>query len=87
MNCKYCNNSSVDPSLTPDNDLSYCSIGVCDKGTNMFIRTGNTKRTSIVVHRWDKKTDKNIIVGIYDMKYCPECGRKLTENNLVVKNI
>ena len=87
MNCNFCNNASVDSSLTSDNDLSYCRIGVCAEGTDMFIRTGNEKRTSIIVHRWDKKKDKNIIVGIYDMKYCPECGRKLTENTFVVNNI
>ena len=85
MSCRFCNNVTVDPSLNYANDLSYNGIGVCLSGTNMFIRSGNGMATSIIITQFDDSKDANVTIGVYDMRFCPECGRKLTENRVGCK--
>ena len=80
--CHVCCNSVVEPELTSDNDLSYISVGKADKFYNLFIRSGNNKPTALIVSKWEEKLGHNIDIGFYKMKYCPECGRKLIENEL-----
>lgn len=73
--CKFCCNAYVEPALDIDNDLGYCSVGdsVTD-GYSMFIRSGNDKPTAIIVSH-----GSNDII-YYKMRYCPNCGRYLFEN-------
>lgn len=78
--CKYCCNASVEPELTHDNDLSYLTVGKSLEGTNLYFRSGNGQPTAIVVSQWNQDRNENEDVAIYEMKYCPECGRKLIEN-------
>jgi len=66
--------------LTSNNDLSYKSIGCTDQDHNMLIRSGGGKPTEIIVQQWNDMFQCNEIVGVYKMKYCSECGRKLIEN-------
>lgn len=76
--CGYCLNATVDSSLDSDNDLSYCDVGLSQSGYSMHIRSGNNKPTSLIVSR--AYHGRNFAVAVYDMKYCPECGRRLFEN-------
>jgi hypothetical protein len=73
--CKYCCNAYVEPALDIDNDLGYRSVGdsVTD-GYSMFIRSGDDKPTAIIVSH-----GSNDII-YYKMRYCPNCGRYLFEN-------
>ena len=80
--CQFCYNCNVDKELSPNNDLSYCSLGQTLYGFNMCIRSGGNRKTAIIVYRLNEKRKENEMVGIYVMNYCPECGRKLTENKI-----
>jgi hypothetical protein len=51
----------------------------------MFIRSGNGMATSIIITQFDDSKDANVTIGVYDMRFCPECGRKLTENRVGCK--
>lgn len=79
--CCFCCNAEVEPELSPDNDLSYLRVGSADKEYNMFIRSGNGSPTVLMVSKFDNTINQNVDIAIYKMKYCPECGRKLFENN------
>ena len=79
--CSFCLNASVDPCLSPDNDLSYMSVGDMASGYSMYLRTGSGKSTVLVISKWDQELRENLDIGFYKMKYCPECGRKLIENH------
>lgn len=78
--CRVCCNANVERELNADNDLSYIGVGITAKGYGMFIRSGDSRPTALVVSGWDKSLERNVDIGIYEMKYCPECGRNLTEN-------
>lgn len=72
--CKFCCNAYVDPALNIDNDLGYCSVGDSVNGYSMFIRSGAGRPTVIVVSHGSE------FVSYYEMRYCPNCGRYLFEN-------
>lgn len=78
--CKYCCNATVEPKLTPDNDLSYMSVGATEQEYSMFVRSGSNLPTAIITSRWSEKFNHNVEMGIYVPKFCPECGRRLIEN-------
>lgn len=83
--CVCCLNAYSDPlkELTTKNDLSYVGVGDTENGYTMQIRTGADRPTVLYVSHWDEKIRQNQTVGIYEMKYCPECGRKITENDKI----
>lgn len=76
--CRFCLNAFVDKTLTPDNDLSYLSIGFCERGRSMCIRSGDGRPTLILVS--EAVNGINVDVAVYKPKFCPECGRELLEN-------
>ena len=78
--CHVCCNATVEPELTSDNDLSYISVGKTTEGYGMHIRSGDGKPTALIVSKWEESLRRNIDVGVYKMKFCPECGRRLIEN-------
>ena len=80
MSCHYCDNATTNPSLTPDTDLSYYGIGMAEQGTAIRFRSGDNRPTAIVIDRWDETTQRNVQIGLYVPKFCPECGRYLREN-------
>lgn len=80
--CHCCCNACVEPELNHKNDLSYISVGKTDNEHGLHIRSGDNKPTALIITKWDKNINQNIDVGIYEMKYCPECGRKLIENTV-----
>ena len=80
MFCKFCCNCHTDDSLSPDNDLSFCSIGHIDKGYTLYFRSGDNRFTGIDISHFFPGNDYSNTIGYYIPKYCPECGRYLFEN-------
>lgn len=78
--CHTCCNSAVEPELTPENDLSYIGVGESKNGYGLYIRSGNGKPTALVVSKLEENLESNVDIGLYKMKFCPECGRRLVEN-------
>ncbi len=78
--CRVCCNAAVEPELTPNNDLSYVSVGKVEKGYGLHIRSGDSKPTALVISKWEESLGRNVDIGVYKMNYCPECGRRLIEN-------
>lgn len=83
IGCKYCRNANSDARLDEDHDLSYCSIGECDNGFGTFIAAHASSRVPsvvIMVQQWNEQHQCNHIVSRFVPKYCPMCGRLITEN-------
>ena len=78
--CPYCANATIYEELSSGADLSYMHIGNLDPGYNLYLRTGDKRKTAIEISQWSNAYQRNIIIGEYIPKYCPECGRKLIEN-------
>lgn len=93
--CRFCLNAYSDPEgeLTPDNDLSYSTIGFSVKGHRLMLGCGNHEPLRIVASDWKQYPAKSksydgisggwTDVAIYYPKFCPECGRKLEEFEIV----
>lgn len=77
--CDVCFNAAVDSNFDSES-LSYAGVGECNKGFSMWIRSEDNSPTVLIVSKWDSKLQGNVDIGVYKMKYCPECGRKLIEN-------
>ena len=80
--CAYCKNAFTDGRLDETNDGSSLSIGVSMDGFRMSIDASASEhppvRITLTMHRPDLK--RNITVAYFTPKYCPMCGRKITEN-------
>lgn len=75
--CHMCMSAASSEGLTEDNDLSYFSIGNTLKDHRILIGCGNGRAPRIL---FEKETNEGMdLVGIYYPKYCPNCGRKITE--------
>lgn len=72
--CDFCRNAFTDGDLSHDNDLSYSPIGAVEPSYRAFLRTGDRRKTAIMVEYGSE------LAFIYAPKYCPECGRHLLEN-------
>jgi len=75
--CRMCVNARVFHELTEDNDLSFHVIGDCEKDWRLMIRSGAGRPMEMLVEGWLGKEWG--ILGTYEPKFCPECGRELTE--------
>jgi hypothetical protein len=80
--CPKCMNAFVEPTLEPDCDFSSRSIGEANPGYRMMLNTGARRKTHISLERWDESHKQWEIEGFYKPKFCPECGRKLIENEI-----
>ena len=76
--CYMCYNARLDDELTDDNDYSAVSIGDSAKGFRMMLCSGWGRPPRIEFEQWDEKVGW-YLVGIYKPKYCPNCGREITE--------
>lgn len=72
--CRYCLTSAVCDELTDDNDLSYTPLG-CHNTSTLYICSGGGRGVYLIFESTDRKSG-----GIYRPKFCPECGRRITEN-------
>ena len=80
IGCRMCENAHTNPELDSDIDLSYVTIGECEDGYRMMLRTGASRPTVLLVEKYDERTGWHSI-GIFQPNYCPNCGRELKENN------
>lgn len=78
--CGMCDNAFVNPELRPDNDLSYITLGNFVDRKRMMLRSGAGKPVQILVEEYDQKSMRWGLIGYYTPKFCPNCGRKLVEN-------
>lgn len=84
--CNFCRNAFCDPTLDHDNDLSYFHIGDHDDGYCMSIRSGDMRPVAIVFTDTTCRSSGYCQdVGYYYPKFCPECGRKITERDSLLK--
>lgn len=81
--CGFCCNAFVDGELRSYEDLSYKAVGNCVNGYAAYIRSGDRRKTAIVF--CDHLGDRWFDAVIYAPKFCPECGRKLFENEMRLK--
>lgn len=75
--CYMCINARVVPELTDETDLSYHPVGDCDNGFRIMIGSGNRRPMRILFEQWNGEYWRS--VGVYDPKFCPNCGRELSE--------
>lgn len=79
MACRMCDNAYTNPDLTSDNDLSYVSVGDCADGYRILFRSGDARPT--VLEFEGRGQDRCWgLLGWYQSKFCPNCGRRLVEN-------
>lgn len=83
--CGFCINATVTDDLTPDNDLSYMTIGVADPDKRIMFKSGDRDGTYINVEQI--KDGEWRTIANYIPKYCPNCGRKLIENEKILERI
>ena len=93
--CRFCLNAYSDPEgeLTPDNDLSYSTIGQSNSGYRLMLGCGGREPLRILSGVWKQYpvTSKSYDgisgtwsdVAVYYPKFCPECGRELKEFEIV----
>ena len=89
--CNFCFNSRVyEPTeeelenpfateFTDENDFSSISVGYSCNGHNLYLSSGAGKPMRFEVLAYNEKIRENQVVGLYSPKFCPECGRALTE--------
>ncbi len=76
--CHMCDNAHTNPEFTSDNDYSACTIGKCETGYRILLESGWARPTAITFEKLEASGCRTI--GFYRPRYCPNCGRKLFEN-------
>jgi len=76
--CHLCDNACINPELTSDNDLSYFTIGKCGPGFRIFFGSGDARPTEITFEVLEAGVWH--LAGYYRPRFCPNCGRRLIEN-------
>lgn len=91
--CRFCFNSRVyepteeemmDPfynELTDENDLHDIGVGRSANGYRIGLVSGAGKPMRIEFWAYNAHSEMNTVVAKYSPKFCPECGRALTEYN------
>lgn len=79
--CSMCLNSFIDDELDKTNDFSSFVIAYTPD-YNMFLTTGNGEKTKIEVLKYNRYRRINEPIIEYTPHYCPNCGRKLIENEI-----
>ena len=81
--CDFCRNGRNDEDLSDDNDYGSISIDgyrIEDRGIRLMLTYGWGKPLRIETDVWnDKRKEWSLHVLQYYPKFCPECGRRLSE--------
>lgn len=96
--CNFCFNAHVhanmpeveknylDEGLHDNNDSSTATVGSKTPGFQIFLNSGGGEAVNIELCQWQEKGYQGkpgwSTIGIYYPKFCPECGRKLSEYNI-----
>lgn len=82
--CFLCDNARVNDDLTDRNDLHYRTVGDSDDGFRVMVGAGWGRPLRILFEQrrrvhpsWSEESW--VTVGIYEPKFCPNCGRELWE--------
>ena len=78
--CCFCKNAEINNNLNWTNDFSAYVLTVSD-GYRILLESGDAQPTVIKVEKWYDEHKQWGGILDYKMKYCPECGRRLTEND------
>lgn len=78
-NCRWCDSYRINFELNEDNDFHAGTIGETESHNQIMYESGNRDAPRIEFNRWGDQTNMWHTVGRYYPKYCPECGRKITE--------
>lgn len=81
--CEFCDNGRTNDDLDDDNDYGSISIDgyrIEDRGIRLMLTYGWGKPLRIETDVWnDKRKEWSLHVLQYYPKFCPECGRRLSE--------
>lgn len=77
--CRMCNSALVSDYETPETDFQSIGIGFSEPFSRLCIDSGAGKPVRIEFWQWSEKTRCNEMVACYFPKYCPNCGRRLSE--------
>lgn len=82
--CPMCDNARVNGDLTDRNDLHYCAVGDSEDGFRVMIRSGAGRPMALLFEqrrklRADSQEQVWMTMAVYEPKFCPNCGRELSE--------
>lgn len=82
--CPLCDNARVNGELTDENDLHYRTVGVSEDGFRVMVGAGGGRPMRILFEQRrrahpNRNEEAWMTVGIYEPKFCPNCGRELRE--------
>jgi len=77
--CWYCASCRTQHDLDPDTDFHSSTVGDVERGYSIMYSCGFHQGPRIEMRAWNDKINMWDTVGIYKPKYCPECGRHITE--------
>lgn len=77
--CRWCSSCRTDHNLTNENDFHAGTVGMTTPKYQIMIESGNNDAPRIEFNRWNESDQMWHTIGAYYPKYCPECGRKITE--------
>ena len=82
--CSYCHDHVTDPYLTEENDAASQTIGDSEQHLHLFFTTGGRRAPRIEVWQVfpsERFVTENRLVAHYFPKFCPECGRRINQED------
>lgn len=75
--CEMCDSALVNQEMDEDADLSYITIGKCLSDYRLVMAAGGRLPPRIEIDYRDGNRMQS--AGVYYPKFCPNCGRRITE--------
>lgn len=80
--CGFCLNAFVDDELTHETDMSARDVGTAFDGFRFMLVSGNRLPVRIELDRFSSDLQRWVTVGVFLPRFCPMCGRELSEFNI-----
>lgn len=78
--CRMCLSARLDPDLKDNNDYSSIGIGCTSSSKRRFmLSSGDCLPVRIEFEMYCEEDNLYHTFGVYFPKYCPNCGRELSE--------
>lgn len=77
--CYMCDSARVSPDLKDGYDFSSISVGVTYDRERFMLESGNRSAVALRFEKFNDQYGKWYSCGSYYPKYCPNCGRELSE--------